>query len=65
MMVKVKIDEDEYFPFYFIDRFNPELDKDESLFSIDIPEDKFAWIKKIMEEFEEVQDYLGELHGNH
>lgn len=56
--MKYLIYEDEAWPVYSISE-----DHGSPLYpSMDIPDDKVAWIKKAAEEYESVQDYLSRLY---
>ena len=53
-MSKFLITVEEWWPVY-------EIEQSNSQYAVEIPDDKAAWIAKVNEEFEAVQDYLNEL----
>ena len=61
-IIKVNINADEEYPvFYITDENNRWFNKSRKIFNI--RKDKFEWIKKTIEEYDKVQDYLGKKFG--
>jgi len=47
----------EVYPVFFLE----EINKHNTHNMVEIPEDKIAWVRKVEEEFQEMQDYLESL----
>lgn len=58
--MKKIIDCGEWYPVYYIEDI-----EDNSTYFIEIPDDKIAWIQRVNEEFDEVQEYLIKLSNEH
>ena len=59
-MSKQFLDVQEWYPVWAV--VVPETSQDETLFdAVEIPDEKLEWVKKVFDEFRQVQKYLREL----